>query len=111
MAETTQDGDAVLDFEQLRAALNGLVDLAVERFGPTVDVGASRCLVDFYWHLPVQPAMTMADAPGKHIDSGQLSDDLAELADMVQDPGSQALWHSATHLSELLRMLAFLDLE
>ncbi|MEH3076698.1 MAG: hypothetical protein PGN11_08435 [Quadrisphaera sp.] len=101
----------MLDVEQLRVALNSLVDLAVERFGPTVDVSASHSLADCYWHLPVEPAKTMADAPGQHLGVGQLSDDLVELAAMVRDPQGQVLWHSATHLSELLRLLAFLDLD
>lgn len=37
-ATDTGRGPYVLDLEQLRTALDGVVDLAVARFGPTVDL-------------------------------------------------------------------------
>ncbi|MGI4896042.1 MAG: hypothetical protein ACRYF3_13110 [Janthinobacterium lividum] len=94
----------VLDFEQLRAALNGVVDLAIDRFGPQVDVEAVPEYNDYYWHLPTDTAHAMDDDPGLYVDAGQSSDDL----EMLAEPQDQALWHSVEHLVGLLNLVSFL---
>ncbi|MET7668244.1 hypothetical protein [Micromonospora luteifusca] len=50
--------------------------------------------------------------PELAIDCGQSSDDLAELASFLRrDPeDGVSLWHDISHLSGLLRLLAYLDL-
>jgi len=98
----------VLDFEQLRAALSGVVDLAIDRFGPQVGVEAVPEYNDYYWHLPTDTAHAMDDDPGLYVDAGQSSDDLPELTDMLAEPQDQVLWHSVEHLVGLLNLVSFL---
>ena len=108
---TTSEGPPrphVLDFEQLRAALNGVVDLAIDRFGPTVDLQAVSEYNDYYWHLPTDTAHAMDDDPGLYVDAAQSSDDLEELAEMLARPQDQVLWHSVEHLVGLLNLVSFL---
>lgn len=107
MSEASPGPWPLLDLEQLRTALDGVVDLAIARFGPRLDL--REVGHDYYWHLPVQAAFTMSDDPGLRIDAGMSSDDLEEMQDMVENPQDQFLWHCATHLSEVLRLLAFAD--
>ena len=99
----------LLDFEQLRAALDAAVDLAVARFGPTVDLDEVAGYDDYHWHLPVDVAFAMDDDPGLHVNAGQSSDDLDELAEMVAHPDEQVLSHSLEHLASVLDLVAFLD--
>jgi hypothetical protein len=89
--------------------MNGAIDLAVARFGETVDLDSLEQYRDYYWHLPIEVAFSMAAEPEKSIDAGQTSDDLEELAEMTASSDDQVLWHSLAHLAELLRLLAFLD--
>ena len=98
-----------LVFSQLRVAINGAIDLAESRLGEAVDLDALEQYRDYYWHLPVDVAFSMAEEPEKSVDAGQTSDDLEELADMVANPEDQVLWHSLEHLAEVLRLVAFLD--
>ncbi|WP_380159305.1 hypothetical protein [Kineococcus sp. R86509] len=98
----------VLDFEQLRAALNGAIDLTIDRFGPKVDVAAVPEYNDYYWHLPTDTAHAMDDDPGLYVNAGQSSDDLEELAEMLSQPQDQVLWHSVEHLVGLLNLVSFL---
>ena len=98
-----------LDFEDLRTALNGVIDLAIERFGPRLDVQAVAGYNDYYWHLPVEAAYAMDDDPGLYVDAGQSSDDLDELSEMIDQPHEQVLRHSVEHLVGLLNLVAFLD--
>lgn len=107
MSETSPGPWPIVDLEQLRTALTEVVDLAIARFGPRLDL--SEVGHDYYWHLPVEAAFTMSDDPGLRINAGMTSDDLEEMQDMVENPEDQFLWHSATHLSEVLRLLAFAD--
>lgn len=98
----------VIDFEQLRTALNGVVDLAIDRFGPQLDVETVPGYSDYYWHLPVDTAHAMDEDPGLYINAGQSSDDLGELAEMLSQPEDQVLWHSVEHLVGLLNLVSFL---
>ena len=99
----------ILDFEQLRRALNSAVDLAAAHFGPTIDVDQVPEYNDYYWNLPTDTAFAMDADPGLHVGAGQSSDDLEELAEMLAEPDGQVLWHSLEHLSGLLALLAFLQ--
>ncbi|WP_432524282.1 hypothetical protein [Kineococcus sp. SYSU DK006] len=97
-----------LDFEDLRTALIGVIDLAIERFGARLDVQKVASYNDHYWHLPVDTAYALDDDPGLYVDAGQSSDDLDELAEMIDQPHEQVLRHSVEHLVGLLNLVAFL---
>ncbi|GAA3624744.1 hypothetical protein GCM10022223_47280 [Kineosporia mesophila] len=99
----------ILDLEQLRFALNSVVDLAAARFGTTIDVDQVLEYNDYYWQLPTDIAYAMHADPGLYVNVGQISDDLEELAEMLDEPDEQVLWHSLEHLTGLLRLLAFLE--
>ncbi len=87
-----------------------LLDAAERRFGPQVQL--SEHGVDYYWNIDLRAAFELAQRPELTIDSGQSSDELAELAGFLQrSPDDVAsLWHDAQHVSGLLRLLAYLDL-
>ena len=99
----------ILDIDRLRTGLAAALDLAVERFGNSVDLRQFPTCKDYYWQLAPADAFSMRDNIATEVTAGLTSDDLDELDEMLANPGDQALWHSLEHLSELLRLLAALD--
>ncbi|MEV4384497.1 hypothetical protein AB0J68_02015 [Micromonospora sp. NPDC049580] len=105
------DADGVLRIADLRRACALLLDAAESRFGPQIQL--SHLDVDYYWNVALSAAFGMVQRPELEIDCGQSSDDLAELTSLLQrdDPeGVVSLWHDLSHVSGLLRLLAYLDL-
>ncbi|MGV9214955.1 hypothetical protein ACTFTM_24090 [Micromonospora sp. RB23] len=105
------DSDAVLRIADLRRACSMLLDAAESRFGPEIQL--SQLDVDYYWNMDLGAAFRMVQQPGSEIDCGQSSDDVAELTSLLQRGGAEgfvSLRHDLSHVSGLLRLLAYLDL-
>lgn len=104
------DADAVLRIADLRRACSMLLDVAESRFGARIPL--SQLDVDYYWNVDLSSAFGMVQRPESAIGCGQSSDDLAELRGLLQrDPDDVvSLWHDLSHVSGLLRLLAYLDL-
>jgi len=100
----------VLRVGDLRRACSVLLDAVEDRFGGQISL--SEPGVDYYWNVDLRAAFDMVNQPEQHIDSGQSSDDLAELTDMLSRGPDDVLplWHDLQHLAGLLRLLAYLDL-
>ncbi len=102
------DGAETLRLEELRYALNKVLDNAVERFGPTVSLdGAGQ-----YWNLPWDTAYAFDDDAGLRLGVGDtIQDDVAALQELLQaqSPEEQSLSFDLGSLAELLRWLAFQD--
>lgn len=86
------------------------MDAVESRFGSEVYLSEHR--VDLYWNVDLRAAFGMVDHPEQHIDCGQSSDDVREIADLLGREGQEplSLWHDLDHLAGVLRMLAYLDL-
>ncbi|WP_433535032.1 hypothetical protein ACQPZK_23355 [Micromonospora sp. CA-249363] len=105
------DADAVLRIADLRRACSMLLDAAESRFGPEIQL--SQLGVDHYWDMDLGAAFGMVQRPELEIDCGQSSDEVAELTSLLQRGGPEgfvSLWHDLSHVSGLLRLLAYLDL-
>ncbi|MGC4855332.1 hypothetical protein ACLQ24_18560 [Micromonospora sp. DT4] len=105
------DADAVSRIVDLRRACSMLLDAAESRFGPEIQL--SQLDVDYYWNMDLGAAFRMVQQPELEIDCGQSSDDVAELTSLLRRGGPEgfvSLWHDLSHVSGLLRLLAYLDL-
>ncbi|NYT95612.1 hypothetical protein [Salinispora sp. H7-4] len=99
-----------LRVEELRQVCTRLLDAAQERFGSEIDLSVLD--VNYYWNVDLPSAFNTYQDPAAGIDVGQISDDAAELRELLHrraydDP---VLWHDLQHLAGLLRLLAYLDL-
>lgn len=89
----------IVRIADLRTALVRVLDAAEKRLGPEIALGA-----DYYWHVPVDDAFSMAEEP-QEFTVGQVSDDLQEV---MQDRGErlpEEAWHDLSHLVGVLRAL------
>ena len=92
--------------EDLRRALNLVLDEVEHRMGSVVDLAA-----DYYWvpdRKAVYDVSTDARAPAM---IGQLSDDVDTIAEIVAGDNERfiAIWHDLSHINGVLARLAALD--
>jgi hypothetical protein len=101
-----------IDVPQIRSEVDGLRNAVEDRLGARVSTDA-----DHYWLVELRAAFS-ADlhAPGQPGDLGvgQISDDIASVAEVVQGrrdaEGWPIFWHDLEHATGLLRALAWMDL-
>lgn len=97
-----------LRLEELRRALNKVLDNAVEQFGPTVSLDDAG----YYWHLSWDTAYAFDDDAGLRLGVGDtIQDDVVALQVLLQAEAAedQSLSFDLGSLAELLRWLAFQD--
>lgn len=97
--------DDTIRVDELRAAMERIL-LAVERtYGEVITLDE-----DYYWHLPVEEAYEMRDAP-TIADVGQVSDDVAEIRQgLASGEEVFSIWHDLSHLIGVLRVVEKLSL-
>ena len=92
----------VIALADLRDVLTRLLDAAEEQFGPLVDLDA-----DHYWSLDAAAAFDLSKDPS--VDAGQLSDDVAEVRELLaRDEDEAVLWHDLEHVTRVLQRIAAL---
>jgi hypothetical protein len=99
------DASTTVRLDDLREALRRVLDGLERRCGGEIDLGAEH-----YWQIELRAAFDLIDDPGAEIVSGQLSEDLAELAVLLARPDGEIVqWHDLEHLTAILRALAWRD--
>jgi hypothetical protein len=93
--------DEVLRIDELRAAVGLALDQFVDYFGDEVVIGRP-----LYWHLAVEESFDIARAAPAGFTVGDVSDDLAEVRQMLAERNSyEQPWHILFHVIGLLRFL------
>ena len=89
----------------IRAAFDRVM-LAVEaRYGLSISLEK-----DYYFEVDVANSYSSEVDHGKHILAGQLSEDVEEIAEMLQrDDDETYIWHDLNHLIAVLRYMVFMD--
>lgn len=103
--QTRQMADDTIRVDELRAAMERIL-VAVERTqGDLITLDE-----DYYWHLPVEDAYQMRDAP-QITEVGQVSDDVAEIRQSLAN-GEEvfSVWHDLSHLIGVLRVVEKMSL-
>jgi hypothetical protein len=83
----------------LRTALWRALDATEKRLGPEVTLDT-----DYYWHLPVEDAFSMAGEPHTFT-VGQVSDDVEETVQDERERLPEEASHDLSHLVGILRAL------
>jgi hypothetical protein len=99
------DQGTVIQVEELRAALERVLDRVEERFGSTVDL-----TTDYYWTLDLRAGYDPQQDPGGSILAAQLSDDVHSIRELLRREDDPIIWHDLSHLVGVLRRIAALDL-
>jgi len=84
-------------------ALVRLLDEVEQQSGPEVELAA-----DWYWTIGASDAFEMHTEPSPI--TGQLADDLDDLAAQLSGDRPPVVWHDLEHLVGLLRHLAARDI-
>ena len=100
-------GGPTINVEELRRALDRVLDAVELQMGSAVDLDAAH-----YWMLAPKAAFGLVPDPELHIMAGQLTDDVEEIGEPLQrDPGDGVfIWHDLEHLCGVLMRVASLDL-
>lgn len=103
----TDTGD-VLRVAGLRRACVLLLDTVENQFGAQValaDVG-----IEYYWNVDLRAAFETNGRPAEHLDCGQVSDDLTELAELLRRGPEVVVspWHDLQYVAGLLKCLSAL---
>ena len=109
MTDTTMS----LRVADLRRACEVLLDEVERRFGDQIQLSALDAVKDHYWDLDLAAAYGMVKQPEAHLTAGQTSDDLQEIVDLLHRADGDepvVLWHDLSHVSGVMRLLAYLDL-
>jgi hypothetical protein len=109
MSAMPNESALTIDVAQLRSAVDGLLNAVEDRFGARVAIDA-----DHYWLVELRAAFSADLHQPGDLGVGQISDDIASVAVVVQglaEPEIRPiLWHDLEHVTSLLRALAWMDL-
>ncbi|MBX9246401.1 hypothetical protein ICW40_16525 [Actinotalea ferrariae] len=102
-----------VSIEQLRAAIDRVLDDVADKHGPVVDLGA-----DYYYVMPAATTYDVGTTPdptsftiGSLVDDVELVDELAPSpTDQMPERRDLVIWHDLAHLTGIFQRLAALDL-
>jgi hypothetical protein len=98
-------GALTIEFSTLQAVIQVLITEIEKRFGSSI-----KFKLDYYWQLPPRQAYDLVDEPRDHIQSGQVSEDIEELREVLQRPTEEiVIWHDLEHLLGVLGAIVALD--
>jgi hypothetical protein len=94
----------------LRRASDLLLEAAEQQYGSEFNLlEAAAVYADYYWNVDATAAFAMVEDPETRLTCGHVSDDVAEVAALLQRDDAIWLWHDLEHLAALLRFLAYVD--
>lgn len=97
--------DDKIHTHELRTALDRILVAVEKSYGSEIVLDE-----DYYWDLTVDDAYDMTAEP-KITTVGQVSDDVAEIRQMLSDDEPvQAIWHDLAHLIGVLRVIEKMSL-
>ena len=94
-----------IEVDELREALDRVLDGVEAKFGPTVDLAA-----DSYWTLDPRTAFDPHADQTSGMNIAQLSDDVQEVRESLGRADETVIWHDLAHLVGVLSRIAALDL-
>lgn len=91
--------------EDLRRALNVVLDEVERSIGTVIDLGA-----DYYWVPDVAAVYDLSESRAPTT-VGQLSDDVETIMTLVTGPTDRhlSIWHDLSHINGVLARIAALD--
>ena len=100
------DAPQTVSLIQLRRVLDRVLDDLAARHGDEIELTA-----DYYWVLDPEAAYDYIATPSvEQLTMGQLSDDLAEVAELSTSVDEPHPWHDLAHVIGILQRLAAQDL-
>ena len=99
------DRATAIDVQELRAALELILNRIEEQLGPTVDLAG-----DYYWTVDARAAYETLNDPVGSLVAGQLSDDVNAIRELLRRDDDPIIWHDLAHVVGVLRRIATLDL-
>ena len=98
-------GRSQIEVQELRRAVEHVLDAVAERHGPTVDLEA-----DYYASLDLRTSFDPTVDQCDGITVGQLSDDVREVREMLSRTDAPVVWHDLSHIAAIFLRIAALDL-
>jgi hypothetical protein len=95
-----------IGINEIRAAVDRVLDAVERKHGPSLVLDH-----DYYWALPVKDSFDIYGGAQPALTTGQLSDDVAGVRELLTSGEVLSPWHELAHLVGVLRAIEALDLD